>query len=73
MLDQYTPIPNIDAAILRTCRLVYFEALPVLYGQNVFRFDCAKNIRAFQSKNLTSFPIGMKLSYGMSLRYEKDF
>ena len=66
MLDQYTPIPDIDAAILRTCRLIYTEALPILYGSNVFQFDCATNIRSFQSKNLTSFPIGTQLSYRRS-------
>ena len=35
MLDYYTPIPNIDATVLRTCRLIYSESLPVLYGLNV--------------------------------------
>ena len=72
MLDQYTPIPDIDAAILRTCRLIYSEALPILYGMNVFQFDCAHNIRGFQSRSLTSFPIGTQLSYRRSRCCCKD-
>ena len=72
MLDQYTPIPDIDAAILRTCRRIYSEALPILYGMNVFQFDCAHNIRGFQSRSLTSFPMGMHLSSRRSRSRGRD-
>ncbi len=58
LLDNYNPIPHIDAAILRTCRLVYSEALPILYGQNTFEFSSANSIRSFQSKSLIGYPLG---------------
>lgn len=58
LLDNYNPIPHIDAAILRTCRLVYSEALPILYGQNIFEFSSANSIRSFQSKSLIGYPLG---------------
>lgn len=58
LLDNYKPIPQIDSAILRTCRLIYAEALPILYGQNTFEFSSANAIRSFQSKSLISYPLG---------------
>jgi hypothetical protein len=66
LLDNYNPIPHIDAAILRTCRLVYSEALPILYGQNTFEFSSANSIRSFQSKSLIGYPLGRldKLQFG---------
>ena len=56
LLDNYKPIPEIDSAILRTCRLIYSEALPILYGQNTFEFSSANAIRSFQSKSLIGYP-----------------
>lgn len=58
LLDNYKAIPEIDSAILRTCRLIYSEALPILYGQNTFEFSSANAIRSFQSKSLISYPLG---------------
>lgn len=58
LIDNYQPIPHIDAAVLRTCRLVYSEALPILYGQNTFGFSSANAIRSFQSKSLIGYPLG---------------
>ena len=58
LLDNYKPIPQIDSAILRTCRLIYAEALPILYGQNTFEFSSANAIRSFQSKSLVGYPLG---------------
>lgn len=58
LLDNYNPIPHIDAAILRTCRLIYNEALPILYGYNTFEFSSANAIRSFQSKSLIGYPLG---------------
>ena len=58
LLDNYKPIPNIDATILRTCRMIYNEALPILYGQNTFTFSSANSIRSFQSKSLIGYPLG---------------
>ena len=45
MLDQYQKIPNLDAPILRTCRTIYNEALPILYGLNTFQFASSQSIR----------------------------
>ncbi len=58
LLDNYKPIPQIDSAILRTCRMIYSEALPILYGQNTFEFSSANAIRSFQSKSLIGYPLG---------------
>lgn len=58
LLDNYKPIPQIDSAILRTCRMIYSEALPILYGQNTFEFSTASAIRSFQSKSLIGYPLG---------------
>lgn len=33
-----------ESAILRTCRQVYLEAMPVLYGENTFSYSCAMSI-----------------------------
>jgi hypothetical protein len=43
----------IDATILRTCRKVYEEALPVLYQVNHFGFRDVRSLRAFRSGGLT--------------------
>lgn len=58
MLDQHAPVPNLDAAILRTCRLIYSEGLPILYGQNTFQFSSAQSIRHFQNHGIGSYPLG---------------
>ncbi len=58
LVDNYQPIPRIDAAILRTCRLIYSEALPMLYGHNTFELSSANAIRSFQSKSLIGYPLG---------------
>lgn len=70
LLDNYIPIPNIDAAILRTCRLIYNEGLPILYG-NTFEFSSAHSIRSFASKSLLNFPSGACIAcfeYGQMTR-----
>lgn len=73
LVDNYQPIPNIDAAVLRTCRLVYSEALPILYGQNTFEFSSANAIRAFQSKSLIGYPLGMPSPFCLpALEHERD-
>ena len=56
------------AALLRTCRKVYDEALSVLYGENTFSFDDTDGTEAFMAEGLvssvhgTSFPHSMILS-----------
>lgn len=63
LLDSYKPIPHIDAAVLRTCRLVYSETLPILYGLNTFEFSSANAIRSFQSKSLYGYPLGKPIKF----------
>lgn len=58
LLDNYKPIPQVDSAVLRTCRAIYSEALPILYGQNTFEFSSANAIRSFQSRSLIGYPLG---------------
>lgn len=63
LLDSYKPIPHIDATVLRTCRLVYSEALPILYGHNTFEFSSANAIRSYQSKSLIGYPLGRPIDF----------
>ena len=48
MVDAHPPSHDIDSAILRTCRLIYQEALPILYGSNLFEFRTVDQIQSFQ-------------------------
>ena len=50
--DHFRPTPGIDATILRTCRGVHDEALPILYQENQFLFSQVKSLRAFRTHNL---------------------
>ncbi|KAL8823801.1 MAG: hypothetical protein Q9191_005537 [Dirinaria sp. TL-2023a] len=43
---------GIDSTILRTCRRIYNEALPILYGHNNFVFDNPRSIEAFRQESL---------------------
>lgn len=47
MLDSIQPVKDIDSAILRVCRSVYDEALPVLYGHNTFEFAKPRKLQDF--------------------------
>ena len=40
--------PGTHAALLRTCHRIYAEALPILYGENVFSFHRVPDIEAFR-------------------------
>ncbi|KAL8784091.1 MAG: hypothetical protein Q9195_009182 [Heterodermia aff. obscurata] len=44
--------PHIDSSILRTCRRVYEEGLPILYGDNVFMFTEAMGVTAFRDQQI---------------------
>ncbi len=35
---------SIERAILRTCRAIYSEAMPVLYGENTFLYSCTARL-----------------------------
>ena len=45
-------------------RMVYSEALPILYGHNSFAFASANAIRSFQSKSLIGYPLGRPANFG---------
>ena len=52
MLNTYTPLAEIDPTILRTCRAIYDEALPILYGENTFYFSRPEKMAAFKKVGL---------------------
>ena len=47
---------GIDSTLLRTCRKIYGEALPILYEENEFGFCDVNAIRAFRTGDLTLMP-----------------
>lgn len=52
MQGSYDPIPDIDAAVLRTCRKAYSEAIGILYGETLFDFDSIRALNAFKEDGL---------------------
>ena len=52
LLNDYHPIANLDAVILRTCRAIYNEALPILYGRNTFYFTSSHALFEFAGDDL---------------------
>jgi len=49
----------IDAAIVRTCRGIYAETMPMLYEDNAFEFHKASDISRFHAGGLQRFPTGI--------------
>ena len=47
IVTHFPPIKDIDAALLRTCRAIYGETFPILYGNNRFVFFRASQIPKF--------------------------
>lgn len=45
-------ILSIDATVLRTCRRIYEEALPLLYGDNTYKFSTATSLETFKGEGL---------------------
>lgn len=45
-------ILSVDATALRTCRRIYEEALPVLYGENTYVFSTAISLETFKGEGL---------------------
>ena len=45
-------IEGLESAILRTCRSICLQALPILYGNNTFKFDSGKSLTGFAHKGL---------------------
>lgn len=58
LLSDHNPISGISATLLRTCRKVYNEALPILYGRNVFIFSRPKAIDNFRDSGIDGFTRG---------------
>ena len=54
-------IQVIDAALLRTCKAIYHEAIRMLYGKNTFHFLKPSDIKDFAHLGLGNMPFG---SYG---------
>lgn len=48
LLNDCIRIHDIDAIFLRTCRKIYNETMPVLYGENTFIFERADEVTAFR-------------------------
>jgi len=48
--SQYPCLPGINSAILQTCRFLYDEASPILYGQNMFLFNSPYSLIRFQMR-----------------------
>ena len=45
---------NTSTTILSTCRRVYQEALPILYGENEFFFNDYNDLQCFQTAGLAT-------------------
>lgn len=58
MAKDGTHIDAIDAALLRTCRTVYQEAIRILYGMNRFHFSNPTEIEDFAHMGLAKKPFG---------------
>lgn len=52
MVDSTQPVKDIDSSILRVCRMIYFEAVPILYGRNTFEFGKPRKLRDFSHAGL---------------------
>ena len=57
IVTDFPPIKDIDAALLRTCRAIYEETFPILYGNNRFVFFRTSEIPKFAFGKLY-FPLG---------------
>ena len=44
----------IDATVLRTCRQMYAETLPILYGDNTFFFNTVYALNTFRKEGLAT-------------------
>ena len=48
----YRPAAGLDARILVSCRTIYNEAYPILYGRNVFQFEMDAEMECFRDLGL---------------------
>ena len=59
-------IQTIDAALLRTCKAIYHEAVRILYGRNCFWFFKPSDIQDFAHLGLGNVPFGLYGGIGKS-------
>ena len=50
---NHHPISDLDSRLMRTCRAVYEETLPILYGNNIFEFHSPTAISLFADAGLS--------------------
>ncbi|KAG7005195.1 hypothetical protein G7Y79_00021g050620 [Physcia stellaris] len=50
--DDSESLDFMDATILRTCRRIYQEALPMLYGDNLFQFYTPAELNLFKTHSI---------------------
>ena len=48
LMNDRARILDIDAVLIRTCRQIYNETMPILYGENIFIFERADEVSAFR-------------------------
>ncbi|KAL8659107.1 MAG: hypothetical protein Q9202_007282 [Teloschistes flavicans] len=70
MLDSIKPVRDIDSAVLRVCRSVYNEALPILYGKNTFEFCKPRKLRDFSHAGLDRRITNWQLSAQDAIRVD---
>ena len=62
LLTSFEPEPSTytkyspESAILRTCRMIYAEAMPVLYGENTFLYPCCRYVLTSVDYQKAGFP-----------------
>lgn len=49
---DHAGMEGIDAKLLRTCRIIYREGLPILYGENRFLFSSPHGLEKFRREGL---------------------
>lgn len=62
MVTESSHLEKINAAILRTCRKIYQEAIYILYGRNGFSFRKSKDIEIFGHHGLGNTRFGVYCS-----------
>ncbi len=64
MESQYPRIKGLEPAILCTCRSIYFQALPNLYGSNNSKFDSPESLTEFAHEELNNPSAFQNARYG---------
>ena len=59
---NHHPISDLDSRLMRTCRAVYEETLPILYGSNTFEFHSPNAMSLFADSGISKGYIRMLMS-----------